>query len=77
LTATTTVAGRVTFYANNKRIPGCVNILTASLVATCNWKPALHGSISISTLLVPTDSNYLNATQFLAPVIGTTRSTKR
>ncbi|CAB4537488.1 unannotated protein [freshwater metagenome] len=77
LTATTTVAGRVTFYANNKRIPGCVNLFTVSLIATCNWRPAVHGSITISTLLVPTDSNYSNATQILGPVAGATRTSKR
>ena len=77
LTATTTIAGRVTFYANNKRIPGCVSLLTVSLVSTCNWRPAVHGSISISTLLVPTDSSYSNATQIQAPVVGATRTTKR
>jgi hypothetical protein len=73
LTATTNVAGKVTFYANNKRIPGCVSIPTSSLIATCNWKPSLHGSIAISTLLVPTDSNYLNVNVSVAPITAPKR----
>jgi hypothetical protein len=56
LTANLGVAGsdgRVTFYANGKRIPTCVNILSVSLTAICAWKPSIHGAIQISATLIP------------------------
>ena len=55
--------GKVTFYANDKRIPGCINVLSASLVATCNWKPSLHGSINIKVVLTPTSGSYSATTK--------------
>lgn len=44
LRSTSDVDGKVTFYLNGKRIPGCMNIQTVSNVATCNWKPSIMNS---------------------------------
>lgn len=40
LTAAINVSGNVTFFANNKRIAGCINLAASSGNKTCNWKPA-------------------------------------
>ncbi len=56
MTATASDSGSVTFYINGKRVPGCLAVKTQSSVATCNWKPANQGSVTITALLVPTNS---------------------
>ena len=61
ITATTTVAGRITFKANGKNIPGCINKLATTLnsyTVTCSWKPSNRGLITITTTVNPTDSSY-------------------
>lgn len=50
--------GRVTFYANGKRIPGCLNVSQSGsgpYVATCTWKPTLHGFNNLKAYLEPTN----------------------
>lgn len=61
IAAATSSAGKVTFYANGKRIPGCIQISTISLVATCNWKPSVHAPATITAQFTPSDSNYLSS----------------
>ncbi len=78
ITATGSVAGRITFYVNNKKIPGCIKVLTnGSNVATCNWKPSLRGSQSLSAFLMPTDSTYLNSNSSNLKVFVTNRNSLR
>jgi DTW domain-containing protein YfiP len=60
ITATASNAGAVTFYINGKRVPGCVNVKTQSSVATCNWKPSVQGSVTLSAILFPSDSEVSN-----------------
>jgi hypothetical protein len=56
MTATASASGAVTFYINGKRVPGCISVKTQSSVATCNWKPATQGSVTITALLIPGNS---------------------
>lgn len=78
ISATGSVPGRITFYANNKKIPGCIKVATnLSNVATCNWKPSLHGNQSLSAFLVPTDSSYLSSNSGNVSVFITKRSSQR
>lgn len=58
ITASTTMAAKVTFYANNKKIPGCVSKNTSANSASCNWKPSQRGTVAVSAQITPTDSNY-------------------
>ena len=44
--------GKVTFYQDGKPIPGCVSRPSASLVASCSWKPSYHRNVKISAKLV-------------------------
>jgi len=62
LSVVVSAEGKVTFYANNKYIPGCRSVPTSSLIATCRWKPASHGAVTIKAVLTPTQSNYLQST---------------
>ena len=62
ITATLPIAGSdgfVTFYADNKKIPGCIKVRSITLTATCVWKPSKHGSVMITSNLIPIDSAYL------------------
>lgn len=59
ITATASSSGYVTFYTRGKVIPGCKNkILNASNIATCSWKPTVHGSTDISAIAMPSKSGY-------------------
>ncbi len=52
-------AGRATFYAAGKKIPGCISKSTSGsspITATCNWKPANSGLISLSVMIRPSGS---------------------
>lgn len=53
--------GKVTFYLNTKRIPNCIGRPTSSLVATCSWKPALHGAANVKAIFTPTSNAYFSS----------------
>lgn len=57
ITATSSYAGRVTFYANGKRIPSCINIILASSV-NCSWTPSARGAAAIKVILSPSGPYY-------------------
>ena len=60
LTATTSTTGRVTFFANGKRIGGCVSVATVGsspITATCNFKPVARGAVNFTAQLTPSDQS--------------------
>ncbi len=57
LVATSAQNGRVTFFANGKRIPRCIQILLSS-TATCSWIPSARGAATIRVELRPTGPFY-------------------
>jgi len=77
LSVTTNTASKVTFLANNKRIPGCISRTTSSNVATCNWKPSTRGTIVLTLQITPIDTNYASARVEIAPVFANKRSGNR
>lgn len=77
LTATTNTASKVTFLANNKRIPGCISRTTSSNVATCNWKPATRGTIVLTLQIAPIDTNYSSTRVDMSPIFANKRSGNR
>jgi hypothetical protein len=52
LRSTTDVDGKVTFFSNGKRIPGCINIQTINKIANCTWKPSVINYNNITARLV-------------------------
>jgi hypothetical protein len=59
IVATVNVAGKVTFFAKGKVIPGCKRVSTVSsstITATCNWRPSQRGDVTITASLSPTSS---------------------
>lgn len=72
ITASISAAGRVTFTANGKKLPGCVSKYGTTTV-TCSWKPMVQGqNILLSAALKPTSGSLVKSS---ALSIGTTRRT--
>lgn len=64
--ATASVLGRVTFYANGKRVAGCISLPTISsgtITATCRLRPSTRAPIQLSAQLVPSDSSAYRSSQ--------------
>lgn len=74
ITATVSIAGKVTFKANGKIISGCSRkAVAANGTATCSYSPSIRGSLTISASLDPTDNSYLGTTTSVnTAVIGRT-----
>lgn len=47
LTATVDDTVKVTFFADGKRIPGCIGLATVAGTKYCNWRPTVQKSVSI------------------------------
>lgn len=77
ITATSNFAGRVTFYANRKKIGTCVSVPTVSLVATCKYKPTIHGAVTVTAKIVPSNVLYSPLTTELFRTKIQLRSTNR
>jgi hypothetical protein len=59
ITATVSEAGKVTFYALGKVIPGCKSrptVSSAAITATCQWKPSQRSAVPITAKFSPTAS---------------------
>jgi hypothetical protein len=51
-------AGRVTFFIDGKRVPGCINRAAIVGNINCSWKPAVQKAVTISARLTPTNNVY-------------------
>jgi hypothetical protein len=72
LTATASTSGKVTFYANGKKIPGCINISTTGaspFTATCAWRPAIHNSVALKATFKPY-TGLSSSSSVLTPIVG-------
>ncbi len=74
LQSTSDVDGKVTFYFNGKKIPGCVRIQTQSKVASCTWKPAAIGTNKITAQIIAPGGSLTTST---FDVVVAARSGKR
>jgi hypothetical protein len=61
LLATIDEAGTLTFFADGKRIPGCINRSANVGTFTCNWKPAIQGSVKLKVSFKQAGSEVANA----------------
>ena len=80
ITATVTLASRVTFRANGKVLPGCINKTAvgsgSSFTVTCSWKPSLRGSVALRAIADPIADGIANTTS--SPIhVGVTGRTNR
>jgi hypothetical protein len=62
ISVTTDVPGKVDFYWNGKRIPGCFNISTTgtapNITGQCSWKPVTFAPSTVYARIRPTSSSY-------------------
>lgn len=70
LTTNVDQAGKVTFFVDGKRIPGCIGISTSGGNVVCNWKPKIQSNSKITasiyqngTLKSTSTAIILNATR--------------
>ena len=84
IVANTSLSGKVTFYSNGKRIPGCISLPTvtnngvnpATYSTTCSWRPSVHGQNNVTATFTP----YVGPTSrgaSLTPITTTSRTTTR
>ena len=58
ITVVVGTAGKVTFFQNGKKIPGCVEVrASVTSAATCSWKPTTLGDVTITAEITPTNTN--------------------
>jgi len=62
-------AGKVSFFADGKRIPGCYNISASSGNKSCAWKPAVQKQVNLTATLNPTNSVYNNSNSSLTVLV--------
>jgi hypothetical protein len=80
ITATVTLASRVTFRANGKVLPGCINKTAvgsgSSFTVTCSWRPSTRGSVRVIATADPIADGIANTTS--SPIhVGVTGRTNR
>lgn len=63
ITAAIDQAGKVTFYVDGKKIPGCINKSGSIGNVTCSWKPAVQKQVTLKATLNPTNNVYQASTQ--------------
>jgi hypothetical protein len=62
-------AGKVSFYVDGKRLPGCFNRTFSAGNAICAWKPAAQKTVTIRASLNPTNSVYNNSESTLKVLV--------
>jgi hypothetical protein len=65
ITATVTVASKISFNSNGKVLPGCKNKLASgsgsSFTATCSWRPSNRGAVNLTAASTPTGAGITGA----------------
>jgi len=69
ITATVDQAGRISFSADGKRLPGCTNLSVSGASKTCRWKPTTRRQVNLSARLVPTNSAYSTTSASLSVLV--------
>lgn len=77
VTVSPTTGGKTTFFADGKRIGGCIAKPTSGSSVTCTYKPSRRGSVRIFAEFTPTDSNYTKVASAISTVLIGTRTTNR
>lgn len=81
ITVSASVAGKVDFYWNGKKIPGCTARPTTgtspNISATCLWKPLVMTQSTITARITPTSSSFSAASSAPVSVLPIRRTTRR
>ena len=81
ITVSLSVAGKLNFLINGKRIPGCYKKSSSGsppdITGTCSWKPAVIGRNVITVQGVANDNSYASSTLTSPSINVLRRSTRR
>jgi hypothetical protein len=55
LTATSDTQGKVTFFADGKKIPGCISTAIPIGTKNCTWKASIQKIVQLKAVVVPTN----------------------
>ena len=66
ITARTAGPGFVTFYANGRKIAGCISVATSANMATCSWRPLTQGQNTVTATF--TSPMYTSASGSASPL---------
>lgn len=77
LNASTSDDGLVTFKSNGKNIANCIAIKSSSRTATCNWKPTVKGSATLTAILRSPSGSFSQSTSQAFQVKVSNRINKR
>jgi hypothetical protein len=69
ISATSNNNGRVTFFANGKRIPKCIS-LAISTSRTCTWRPSIQGMTTVRAIFTPTNLSDSSATAQIQTIVS-------
>jgi hypothetical protein len=65
ITATVTIASKISFYSNGKVLPGCKNKLAtgsgSSFTANCTWRASTRGAATLTAAATPTGAGISGA----------------
>jgi hypothetical protein len=75
ISAVTTEAGEVTFFADGKKIARCISVQTNANTASCNWKPSVKKSQQLTAMLKTSGGQY--STISILEVAVVPRTTRR
>ena len=70
LVATTSTSGKVTFFADGKKIGGCISISTSANSAECTWKPSIRKPQKITAVLKTSDSSIVTVMAIEVAVVA-------
>lgn len=81
VTVIVNIPGKVRFFIDGKRIPGCLAVnttgTTPNITATCTWEPSVSGTRSVYAVLTPSDGTTASATSARTALPVVRRSTLR
>lgn len=81
LSVTVNTPGKVRFFVDGKRIPGCLTISTTgsypNFTATCSWRPSKMSRQFITAQLSPSDNTFTGGTSPALIVLPVKRTTLR
>lgn len=75
ISAVATEAGKVTFFADGKKIAGCISVQTNANTASCGWKPSVRKSQQLTARLKTSGGQY--STILTLEVAVVSRTTRR
>ena len=62
--------GRVTYFADGKKIPNCINLPVVNATSTCSWKPTVQRSVIITARFTPSDNSFTTQASTINVGIG-------